>query len=191
MRLASPGAVEGSAFSWGLGPIGGTGTSGDYWVVLVAALFGSATLALGWRGPRGPYRLLLPAWGALLVLQSGSAWLLEPEARVIGETVGLDAPLGGAIVAADVAFLIAAVVWTRLDRRAPRVAPPPAWGRLNAIFGFGVLIALAFAAVAFSAGVQHGPSDRVGVGASIVFWVLANAGMAPWDRVRTAAGMAR
>jgi len=101
---------------------------------------------------------------------------------VVGETVGLDAPLGGAIAAVDVAFSIAGMAGTRLDRRAPRATHRAACGRLNALFGVGFLVALAPTAVAFDIGDQHGPSDRLDVVGSIVFWVLVNAGLAPWHR---------
>src|SRR5213595_3913458 len=52
-------SIEGPSYQWAFSSgIGGRGTSGDYWMLIVGVVFSGAVLYLGWRGARQPFHWL-------------------------------------------------------------------------------------------------------------------------------------
>jgi hypothetical protein len=189
-RVLIRGAVEGTEFSWGFGLVGGVGAGGWYWLVVALVAYGSMTLSLGWRGDPRRFAAAVVPWALLLVAQSLALVVLDPGSRMVGETIGLDAPAGAMLLPFDVAFLVAVLASLARWRRQHESDRRPAWSAANRIFGLLALLLLAVTAVLFRVGEQHGPSDVAAVASSFTCWVAVNLALYPWS-YRGVAGAAR
>ena len=101
-------------YEWGLFGVTGTGRSGGYTVVLVAAIWAWVTVTLGHRAPGRPFPQMLIAWnGLMFVSMVWSAYLHGSEMRLRGDAMGLDIPLAWMGPTLTGALLAASVYWLR------------------------------------------------------------------------------
>lgn len=166
------GLTQGSAYRWMLTEgIGGRGVSGDYWMLVPAAIGLITLLALGERSARWPFHVLLLAFHLPLAGAVVYAALSRPELlRFEGATVGASFSL---VVVAPVVFgcfAAAAVFWVVRDirRRRSRPAPASIWSRANRIRLVLVILLLPVQAILFHSGGIESWANRIGVG--LVFW---------------------
>jgi hypothetical protein len=172
------GATQGAAYRWELvRGIGGQGTGGDYWMLVVGLVFVLWLLHRGWRGARMPFHVLLLAFH--LPLAAGVTWaaVTNPAGfRFEGATLGFDIPLAviGPVLFCGVA--IAAIVWVVRDLRAGRSGDrlPWVWTRATRVRLVILLALIPLEVVLFrSAGLQS-PQNVIGVALVGWQWALVN-----------------
>jgi hypothetical protein len=176
------GVTQGSIYRWAFAPgIGGRGVGGDYWLLLVAAVFVGVLLYTGWRGARRPFHWLLllfqvPLAGAVAY----AVWRNPEDLRFEGATLGIDVSLAIAGPLLFGGFAALAVLWVVQDLRSGRVATLVPWVWTRATRVRAVLIAVLFPLEALlfrSGGIQSGANV---VGVTLVFWqwVMINRALA-------------
>ena len=112
-------------YEWGLFGVTGTGMSGGYAVVLIAAIWAWVTVTLGYRAPGRPFPRMLIAWnGLMFVSMVWSAYLHGSEMRLRGDAMGLDIPLAWMGPTLTGALLAASVYWAS---RRPATEPVARW----------------------------------------------------------------
>jgi hypothetical protein len=172
------GATQGDAYRWELTRgIGGQGIGGNYWMLVVAAIYVLLLLHLGWRGGQKPFHWLLLAFH--LPLAAGVTWaaVTDPAGfRLEGATMGIDVSLAviGPVLFCGVA--IAAIVWVVRDLRAGRAPDrmPWVWTRATRIRLAILLALIPLEVVLFrSAGIQS-TQNMIGVALVGWQWVLVN-----------------
>lgn len=181
------GLMDGESYQWGSSfwgfQVGGQGVRGQYWLLLLQALFGITLLYLGWRGARHPFHWLLLLWHIPLGVQAIYDAISSPEDyRFRGDTLGVDVSLAWVGPLLFGGFALLTVLWVIRDLRKGRQKAAPEWGRANYVL---LLIAVSLLPVQFLLlrfGEQHGPRDQVGVILTMLQWVLINLGLFPWLR---------
>lgn len=166
------GATQGAAYRWELADgIGGRGIHGDYWLLLVAAVFVFTLLYLGWRGARRPFHWLLllfhlPIAAAVCYW----AWTRPEDLRFEGATIGVNVSLAYFGPALFAGFSVVAVfwVWRDLTSRRPQEHVPWVWTRATRIRLILVLALVPVEAILFHAGGIQSTQNVIGVG--VVFW---------------------
>jgi hypothetical protein len=166
------GATQGDAYQWALAPgIGGRGIGGDYWMLLMAAVFVGALLYLGWRGARPPFHWLLLFFHVPLTAAVFYAAVRSPEEfRFEGATIGADVSLAVAGPLLFGGFALLAIVWVVRDRRRRRAAQvvPWVWTRSARIRAALVIALFGIEAALFRSGGIQSTANLVGV--FLVFW---------------------
>jgi len=185
------GLVEGSAYRWDLGGgIGGRGTGGDYWVLVVGIVFAFALLYLGRRGAPLPFHALLLSLH--LPLATAVTWtaLTRPEEfRFEGASLGVDISLAWLGPALFGGFAILALWWVVRDvrRRRVRTLVPWSWTRLNAIRL--TVIAVLFPVEAMLLRGELGSvREAAGVAVTVSQWFILNRALNPPRSPRGALG---
>ena len=181
------GVMDGDSYKWGGIFWGmdfrGSGVRGDYWVLILQALFGIALLYLGWRGARQPFHWLLLLWQVPMALQAfHNAFTYPDDYRFQGDTLGVDISLAwvGPLLFGGVALL--SLFWVVRDLRRNREKAVPEWTRANRIFLFLVLALLPVQFVLLRFGEPHGPRDQVGVILTMVQWLFITLALFPWRK---------
>jgi hypothetical protein len=180
------GLMDGSTYQWGnyfFGmQFGGRGVHGDYWLLVLQAVFGIFLLYLGWRGARPPFHWLLLLWQILLAAQACYNSFTSPEDyRFQGDTLGVDVSLAwvGPVLAGGFALL--SILWVVRDLRTRREKVLPKWSRANFTFLLIVLGLLPIQFVLLRFGEPHGPRDQVGVILTMTQWILISLSLFPWS----------
>lgn len=174
------GAFDGSTYIWGLFGFSGNGLKGDYWFVLLGAIFGLTIQVLGWRGARMPVHFLLTGW--FLFLAAGAIYLAVqfPQSfRFQGDTLGIDFSMAWFAPLLFGTAVIASIWWLWTDMRKKPENKILTWGRKNTI---GVICLLALLPVQFlllRSGTPHGISDQIGVILTILQWLLIGLAIRP------------
>ena len=176
------GATQGGAYQWALAPgIGGRGVGGDYWMLVIAAVFVGAMLYLGWRGARQPFHWLLLLFHMPLAAAVFYAAIWRTEAfRFEGATVGADFSL--AIVGPVLfgGFALLALVWVIRDLRSGRVARlvPWVWTRSARTRAVLVIALFGVEAVLFRSGGIESAANQIGVALVFWQWIMINRALA-------------
>jgi hypothetical protein len=180
------GLMDGESYQWGNTfwgfQVGGHGLRGQYWLLLLQALFGLTLLYLGWRGARQPFHWLLLLWHIPLGAQAIYDSLTAPETyRFRGDTLGVDVSLAwvGPLFFGGIALL--SIFWVVKDLKRRRERLVPEWSLASRIL---LLIALSLLPIQFVLlrfGEPHGPGDQAGVILTMLQWVLINLGLFPWS----------
>jgi hypothetical protein len=167
------GPMDGASYIWGASywglSVGGSGIGGDYWLLVVQGFVGLSILALGWRGARPPFHVLLLLWhGVLGTAAAYSAFKNPDQYRFRGDTLGIDVSLAWAGPLFFGSFFLLAVPWTFKDLRRGQRRIVPAWSRTNASWLAVLLALLPVQFVLLRFGQSHGLTDQIGVVLTIV-----------------------
>lgn len=162
------GVMDGESYQWGRTfwgfQLSGSGVRGDYWLLVVQALFGITLLYLGWHGARQPFHWLLLLWHVPMGLQAFyDAFTSPDDYRFRGDTLGVDVSLAWVGPLFFGGFALLSLIWVVRDLRRTREKVVIEWTRSNWIF---LLIALALLPIQFALlryGDPHGPGDQAGV----------------------------
>lgn len=162
------GPMDGASYAWGASywgvSVGGKGTGGHYWLLLIQGFIGIWILALGWRGARPPIHALLLLWHGVFATSAVYSAITHPEQyRFRGDTMGIDISLAWVGPLLFGGAFVAALLWTLLDLRRAGLRTAPPWTRTNTAWlaALVLLLPLQFALLRF--GSPHGVTDRVGV----------------------------
>lgn len=176
------GVLDGPTYQWvGLFGFRGAGTAGDYWFPVLASTLAITFLALGWRGARPPFALLLLGWHGLLAV--GATWLAlsRPEDfRFRGDTLGVDVSLAWVGPLLFGGFFLLALTWVLRERRRTEGATVPGWNARNWRLAGCVAALLPIQFVLLRFGAPHGTTDQVGVLLTFAQWALISASLYPW-----------
>ncbi len=172
------GATQGAAYRWALSAgIGGRGIAGDYWMVVLAAIFVSFLLYLGWRGGRQPFHWLLFAFHVpLAIAVAFAAWTNPDGFRFEGGTIGVNVSLAVIGPAIFGGFLAAAIFWVVRDLRVrqPRTLAPWVWTRAMWVRLALLIACLPLEVVLFRSGGIQSVQNLIGVFLVGYQWVLIN-----------------
>ena len=181
------GLMDGQSYQWGRTFWGmqfrGSGVGGDYWLLVLQAVFAIALLYLGWRGARQPFHWLLLLWHVPIAVQAFYDSFTSPEDyRFRGDTLGVDVSLAwvGPMLFGGIAIL--SLFWVVRDLKSKRGKVVVEWSRTNRLF---LLLALTLVPIQFVLlrfGVQHGPRDQAGVILTMFQWLVINWAMFPWPK---------
>lgn len=179
------GIMDGDAYQWGYTfwgiQAGGRGIRGDYWVLVLQAIFGFTLLYLGWRGAKPPFHWLLLLWHFSLATQAIYNSLTFPEEyRFRGDTLGVDVSLAWVGPLFFGGFALLSLLWVVRDLKRNRERIGPQWTRANQILLLIAASLLPLQFVLLRYGVQHGRNDQIGVLLTMLQWVLINMGLYPW-----------
>jgi hypothetical protein len=171
------GATQGSAYRWGVGGPGGRGVGGDYWLLILAAVFVGVLLYTGSRGARRPFHWLLllfhfPLAGVVVVVA-----LRNPAAlRFEGATLGIDVSLAVAAPLLFGGFALLALLWVVRDLRSGRAAEvvPWVWTRATRVRALLVAVLFPLEGLLFRSGGIQSAANVVGVGLVFWQWVMIN-----------------
>lgn len=183
------GLMDGESYEWGNAfwgfQFGGRGLRGDYWVLVLQAVFGLVLLYLGWRGARQPFHWLLLLWHIPLGLQATYNSLTSPEDyRFRGDTLGVDVSLAWVGPLLFGGFAVLSILWVVRDSKSGQTRAVPQRTLANRLL---LLIAVSLLPIQFVLlrfGPPHGPGDQAGVILTMLQWVLINLGLFPWSRTR-------
>jgi hypothetical protein len=174
--------MDGSSYSWALGPFAGRGLGGDYGFVAAGAAVFTTLLYLGWRGIRPTLTVIaLLALHAPLLLVTILAAIDNPdELRFRGDTLGIDISLAWVLPAVFAGFTALMLYW--LLRRRSRATIPVPWTRINRWL-LGVAIGLLPVQFILLRG-PNDATDPAGVIATIVQWLLIATAVRPFGVAR-------
>jgi hypothetical protein len=162
-------------YRWSNAGFSGTGTSGNFWFVIVIFLFVAIMMWYGWRGARMPFHLLAILWtGALTAMLVSGVIAHGQKMRFRGDTLHINIWLGW-FVPVFLLFTAITIYWAVRDLRRKRQRFKPAWSLRNMI---GLIVAVALwlvAAVLFRIGPLHGRANIAAVLCTFVFWIVLNA----------------
>jgi hypothetical protein len=174
---------DGASYAWALGgALGGRGLQGDLWLPALGVTFALATLWLGWRGARPPFRWLLLGWH--LLLGAGATYLAVKHGDQFtfrGDTLGIDVSLAVIGPLLFGGFALAAVLWVVRDLISGRRPAAPPWTLANRYLLGGLVALLPLQFVLFRFGEPNGRTDEIGVLVTIVQWLLLGLALRPWD----------
>lgn len=184
------GLMDGNTYEWGSSlwgyQFGGRGIGGDYWLVVVQAIFGIALLYFGWRGANPPFHWLLLIWHISLGTQAAYNSITSPEDyRFRGDTLGVDVSLAWVGPLLYGGFALLSIVWVVRDLKRRRENSVPPWTTANRILLLIAALLLPIQFLLLRFGVPHGTTDQIGVILTMLQWTLINVGLYPW-RFRTA-----
>ena len=188
------GLMDGESYQWGSSfwgfQAGGRGVQGDYWLLVLQALFGITLLYLGWRGAQQPFSWLLLLWHVPLGVTATYNALSSPEDyRFRGDTLGVDVSLAWVGPLFFGGFALLSVLWVVRHLRIGREKETPQWNRANRVLLLIAVGLIPIQFVLFRYGEPHGPTDQVGVILTMLQWLLLNLGLFPWaHRERAALG---
>ena len=166
------GPFDGPSYQWGLFGFGGRGTDGDYWFPVLSACIALFTLALGWRGTRPPFHLLLVAWHLFLASAVTYYSVTNPSAvRFQGDTLGVDVSLAAVGPLLFGVWACLAMYWAISDLRSPKSAAEPFSGPWNTR-RIGILVALFPIQLVLLRFAQFPAADPIGVVLTILQWML-------------------
>ena len=162
------GPMDGDSYAWGTSfwglHVGGRGVGGDYWLLVVQALAGLSILALGWRGARAPFHVLLLLWHGVLGSAAVYSAMTNPQQyRFRGDSLGIDVSLAWAGPLFFGGFFLLAVLWAAKDLRRGRSRATPARRPMNASWLAVLLLMLPVQFVLLRFGAVHGLTDQIGV----------------------------
>ena len=183
------GLMDGDSYQWANVFWGfqfrGRGIHGDYWLLLLQAVFGLTLLYLGWRGARQPFHWLLLLWHVPIGLQATYESLTSPEDyRFRGDTLGVDVSLAWVGPLVFGGFALLSLWWVVRDLKSGQKHEVPQWtfaNRLLPLIAVG-LLPIQFVLLRF--GPQHGPGDQAGVILTMLQWLLITLGLFPWSRTK-------
>ncbi len=190
------GPMDGASYVWGASywglSVGGSGSGGDYWLLVVQGIVGLSILALGWRGARPPFHVLLLLWHGVLGTSAVYSAYTDPDPyRFRGDTLGIDISLAWVGPLFLGGFFLLAVLWTCLDLRRTRefssagdkprrytdredtlrdvpTRTVAAWTRTNTSWLAVLMLLLPVQFVLLRFGEPHGLTDRIGVVLTII-----------------------
>jgi hypothetical protein len=169
------GLLDGDTYEWRFGPLGGSGTGGDYWTLPLFLAAGLTILWYGWRGSRRPFHVLLLLWHLPLAgLVSYAAWELRDELRFRGDTLGVDVSLAWVGPLGFGGFALLALFWAARDWRPSAGRPAPPWTRANRALLTLALVLTIPNIVLLRFGAPHGMTDAIGVVLVMLQWLLVN-----------------
>ena len=173
------GVMDGPSYEWGISflgrDFGGHGVGGDYWFVVLQAVFGLALLYLGWRGARQPFHWLLMIWIVpSLVNAIYNAIKFPEEYRFQGDTLGIDISLAWIAPAFWGVLTLLAVVWIVRERRERGLDRMPSWTRKNTVYACIVFALLPIQFFLLRSGGPNDLKDQIGVVLTILQWILLN-----------------
>ena len=174
------GRAEG--YEWHIGAIGGTGTEGPWWVLVVLPVYAFTMVYTGWRGPRGLFRVLLLVWhlalAGLVVFSAvrggfGASW----------EGQGLHWSVPMPIVAVPIVILTGLVVaWVIRDRRQAGLPVAAGWAAANTRKLIMAIALLPVAIVLFRLGTNYNWVTAVAILVTIPQWLLLLTAFEPAPR---------
>jgi hypothetical protein len=170
------GLFDGEAYSWGFSErIRGSGAGGSYPIIPPLVLYGLTLLALGWRGARRPFHVLLMLWHLPLGIAASLATRRNREAlRLQGDTLGIDISLADIAPAVLGGIGLSAALLAALDGASPPGTRRPGVNKRLLGIAIGVM-PIQFALL--RTGKQHGLTDKLGVILTICQWTLINLGL--------------
>lgn len=174
------GVFDGPTYEWNLFGFSGNGLEGDYWFVLLGAVFGLSIQILGWRGAKQPVHFLLSGW--YLFLAAGALYFAvqDPQSfRFRGDTLGIDISLAWIAPLLFGAAAIASIWWSWTDLRKNRKVKAVPWSRQNTIWVIILLVLLPVQLLLLRSGAPHGTSDQIGVILTIIQWLLIGIAVRP------------
>lgn len=179
------GVMDGESYQWANGFWGmllkGSGVRGDYWLLVLQALFGISLLYLGLRGARQPFHWLLLLWHVPMGVQAFYDAITSPEAyRFRGDSLGVDVSLAwaGPLFFGGLALL--SIFWVVRDLRRTREKVLIEWTLTNRIFLLIALLLLPIQFVLLNSGEPHGPGDQAGVILTMLQWWFIYFALFPW-----------
>ncbi|MEM7126212.1 MAG: hypothetical protein AAF702_07785 [Chloroflexota bacterium] len=140
------GLLDGDSYRWGKSyfgiQFGGAGLSGDYWLLVVEAIWLWTLLFMGSRGARTPFHWLLSAWHLLLAFNAFYRTFYSPNGiRFRGDTLNLDLDVTYLFLPVYSIWAILALVWVTGNVRRDGLRAIHPWNRTNTIL-LGLLLAL-------------------------------------------------
>jgi hypothetical protein len=175
------GLFDGTSYTWALAGFGGAGLTGDYWFPVVGVAFALVMLALGSRGARAPFHVLLVGWHVLLLTGVIHAARSDPEGfRFRGDSLGIDISLAwiGPIVFAIPGLL--SILWAWRDLRTETRARVTPWERRNSHWLLGLLALLPLQFGLLHYGPPGSSADAIGVLITIGQWLLVGRALRPY-----------
>jgi hypothetical protein len=165
--------MDGASYTWGTAywglTVGGSGTSGHYWLLVIQGFIGLSILALGWRGARPPFHPLLLLWHAVLATSAVYSAFTHPDQyRFRGDTMGIDISLAWVGPLLFGGFFLLALVWTARDLRRGHRPPVSAWTKTNTAWLAILLCMLPVQFALLRFGEPHGRTDQLGVVLTII-----------------------
>lgn len=173
------GAFDGASYEWGAFGFGGSGTSGDYWFPVLGSALALATLWLGWRGARFPFKILLVGWNSFLAIALTVVVRSDPEGfHIKGDTAGMDLDLA---VIGPAFFGIWAVLawWWALRHRRTAHAPTAPWTKRNAYWVMALAALFPVQFLLLHSGSMESAQDLAGVLITVLQWMLVGIAFAP------------
>ncbi len=180
--------LDGNEFQWGssfgFAKLGGNGMLGDFPILVLLSAYIISMIYLGWRGARLPFHIMLFVWCAVEFATATVSAVQNPEAyRFRGDTFGIDISL--ALVGPTIwgILLLVALFWGTMDLLGKRGKPSfPKWTRTNTLLIIIVFSMLPVQFLLFQNGQQHGLTDKIALGLTIMQWVLFNFSLMPWPK---------
>ena len=161
--------------------IGGRGVGGDYWLLLVAAVFVGVLLYTGWRGARQPFHWLLLLFHCPLAGVVVYAAVRNPEEFALRRRDAGNRRISRYRRTASLRrFAGLALLWVVRDLRGGHDAELVPWVWTRAARVRAVLIAVLFLveALLFRSGGIQSSANVVGVGLVFWQWVMINRALA-------------
>ncbi len=185
------GAFDGPTYHWGTSYFGkqfsGSGTDGDYWLLVVKSIFAITVLYLGWRGSRMGFLLLALLWQIFGFADALFNSLTNPdEYRFKGDTLGVDVSLAWVAPTAYGFFLILTIFWATRNARREWQEPVPPWSRKNSVWLIFLLALLPIQFVLLHFGTHQSTSDVIGVFVTIFQWLFLAKAFRPYAMKRYA-----
>ena len=181
------GLMDGESYQWGAifwgMQFGGSGVRGDYWLLVLQAIFVIRLLYLGWRGAPQPFHGLLLLWHVPMGVQAFYNAITSPDDyRFRGDTLGVDVSLAwvGPLLFGGIALL--SIFWVVRDLRSGREPVEVEWTRANRIFLVIALGLLPIQFVLLRFGEPHGTRDQLGVVLTMLQWLIINWALIPWPK---------
>ena len=170
------GRAEG--YQWQIGPLGGTGTEGPFWIFIPLTAGVVLMLYAAFRLPRAVFYPMLLAWHALVASVASAGAASDPAATMQGQGLGFSISLG-VVAAVAVGLFVLSVVWVVLDRRAGGVAPADRWLPANTRRLAASLALLLVALVLFRLGTNYNWVTSAAIFTTVAHWILLIQAFAP------------
>lgn len=156
---------------WAIFGLRGAGVGGDFWVVILLALFNGIMLGLGWHGKSAPFHLMLLLWHGTIAAVAASLWFRGGLDGTSSLGFGLEIPLAIPALALT-AFATLTTIWVALDLRRG-TGSMPTIRRAGTEWWVVTVLALLVAELAlFQLSEPGGIGQRVGVLLVATQWIL-------------------
>lgn len=176
------GFMDGVTYEWSLmGLLSGNGIYGDYWILILIALFGLTVQYMGWRGAKQPFRWLLLLWN-IPALIFAIEMILDPQSITFkGDTLGISVPIGLPIALLYAGSFLLVIYWIIRDIfRKNKKLIINKWNHVNWYLFTAVLTLLPVQFILLRFGEPHGTTDQIGVVLTIIQLFLLVSSFYPW-----------
>ncbi|MDX5482873.1 MAG: hypothetical protein LPK07_14430 [Hymenobacteraceae bacterium] len=168
---------DGETYTWGTGYFGrsfsGSGTAGDYWLLILRVAFGLLIFYTAYRsGKRVLFYMLLLLWYLPLLLDAVYLAIYNPEQmRFRGDTLGIDISVA-AVIPAFLSLVFVLITYSMyLEQKRIRFVVPT-WVRRNNFWLILLMGMLPVQCALLHFGEPHGTTDKVGVVLTILQCLL-------------------